>query len=350
MNQALPLLAARQPIDGSGLQFGIDWFAFTVKGAQRVWVVSQLVELLGDEWRDWQLVRRSERRERTRGPHGALMEVDWAEKWVHVVIKGKGCRAVGTEAIVRLHEVLFAKVGDAYRAKRVDLAWDDYKKRVSPEQFRERFCDPVTKKKRPEVVCKARGGRAIVDDAPNGGGSYTIGRRESNRLLRVYDKAAESGGTVDAIRIELECKDRVAVDVMEALVRGSVECRSAAVVGFLVGFIDFREAVPGMAVRQRPRCSWWAELVGAARKAKLSPVERLGLEEWRMDFTQRNSSGFRLLCHLNGGDIGQTSQELLGANLRDNPRHRAWHRQIKAERLAREAECHKTGDGGGSPS
>ncbi len=240
MNQALPLLAARQPIDGNGLQFGIDWFAFTAKGAQRVWVVSQLVELLGDEWREWQLVRRSERRERTRGPHGSLMEVDWAEKWVHVVIKGKGCRAVGTEAIVRLHEVLFTKVGEAYRAKRVDLAWDDYKKRVTPEQFRERFCDPVTRLKRPEVVCKARGGRAIVEDAPNGGGSYTIGRRESNRLLRVYDKAAESDGAVDAIRIELECKDRVAVDVMEALVSGSAECRSAAVVGFLVGFVDFR--------------------------------------------------------------------------------------------------------------
>ena len=191
-------------------------------------------------------------------------------------------------------------------------------------------------------------GRAIEDDGPRGGGSYTVGTRESNRLLRVYDKAAESEGEVDAIRIELECKDRVAVDVMRALSTALPDARSVAAARFLVGFIDFRQVVQGATVRQRPRCAWWGALAGEASKAKLTPPQRLSMDEWRRDFAQRNSSGFRMLCDLNDGDIWKSARELLMANPRDNPRHRAWHRQRKEDRKARRDADRKIDDGGAS--
>jgi hypothetical protein len=322
-----------------GVRFGIDWFAFTVKGSQRTFILERLVEAFGDPWRDgWEVVWRGGRRERTKGAFGTLVEIDWSEKWVHVQIKGKGCRAVGVEALIRLHELLWTRLGDAYVVKRVDLAWDDHRKRMTPGDFRVRFWDAGKKCKRPEVVCKARGGHAREDDGPDGGGSYTVGKRTSKRMLRVYDKRAESGGKVDAIRFELECKEKVAADAMQAM-SGAVGNRSAAALRFLVGFIDFREVAEGKSVRERRRTRWWAEFVGDAKKAKLSRLERKGLEEWRAVYTKQNSSGFRLLVHLCGGELRAAAVELLEANVRDNPQHRAWHEQLREDLRSRRSDA-----------
>jgi hypothetical protein len=323
--------AEERPEGERGILFGLDWFAFTVKNSTRAFAVEILSDVLGDEWREWEVIARGGRRERTRGPHGSLAEVDFKERWVHVQIKGKGCRAVGVEAIVRLHDVLQTKLGDAYAPKRVDAAWDDFERRLTPTEFRDRFWNPVTKAKRPEVLCKARGGVARIDDAPLGGGSYTVGRRVSKRMLRVYDKAAESGGKVNAIRFELECKESVAADLMHA-VAGAMGNRSAVALRFLVGFIDFREVEGGKPAWKRRRCAWWASIVADAKKARLTPEERLSLEEWRGNFTHEQSSAFRVLVDLNHGDLQAAAIELLEGNRRDNPRHRAWHRQLTAKR------------------
>src|SRR5688572_4532557 len=121
----------------NGIRFGIDWFAFTVKKWTREQLVAVLLQVLGEDWRRWQICKRGEGWERSKGPHGSLMEVNWRDRWVHVQLKGQGCRVVGVEKVIALHLVLFAKVGDAYRPKRVDLAWDDYAKRLTPQQLRE---------------------------------------------------------------------------------------------------------------------------------------------------------------------------------------------------------------------
>jgi hypothetical protein len=56
------------------------------------------------------------------------------------------------------------------------------------------------------------------------------------------------------------------------------------------------------------------------------------LDEWRAFFTHQNSSGFRLLVDLRGGDLGAAAAEQLEANNRDNSQHRAWHKQLRDER------------------
>ncbi|MDZ4784349.1 MAG: replication initiation factor domain-containing protein [Planctomycetia bacterium] len=344
---ALSLFPESNPEQVGGIRFRIDWFAFTVKGALRSFVLELVAEVLGPEWRTWEVLRRAERRERTKGPFGSLMEVDWKEKWVHVQIKGQGCGAVGVEQLMRLHDVLLAKLGAAYIAKRVDVAWDDYTKSITPAQFRERFWDAARRCKRLEVVCKAKRGHAREDDGPEGGGSYTVGERVSKRLLRIYDKAAESGGKVNAVRIELECKEEVAGDVLHAMA-ASIGNRSAAALRFLVGFIDFRDVEFGKTIRERRRSAWWQAFVGEAKKAKLSAVERKGMEEWRETFTHQGSSGFRLLVHLRGGDIKAAAEELFRKNPRDNPRHEVWHadlHRLAAEEAAAAEAKGTAGDG-----
>lgn len=334
------------PVDANGVRFGIDWMAFTVKRCPRAQLVQILWQVLGDEWKVWEVMRSGDGWERCRGPHGSLMEVQWREGWVHVQIKGRGCRAVGVDALLWLHDVLFAKVGDGYRVKRVDLAWDDYQKRLTPKEFRERFWDVAAKQKRPEVLCRARGGHLREDDSVRGGGSYQVGERLSDRMLRVYDKAAQSGGKVDAIRFELECKNRVAVHAMAAMAAAGGN-RSAAALRMLVGFVDFREVADGLPPQKRRRCAWWEELVADARRAVVGAPERSGLVEWRGVFTKQNSSGFRVLARLNGGDLLAAAEELFRANRRDNPRHAAWHAEIVRDGVKRPATEGDPGPGSG---
>jgi len=324
---ALPLMAAPESVGPNGVRFGIDWLAFTVKTGVAESVIRVLIEVLGEDWRRWDLIRGGDRSERRRGMHGALLEVNWREKWTHVQLKGLSCRFVGLAALIHLHDVLSIRFGDAYRVKRVDLAWDDMRKRVTPKMLRDLFWDPEQLRKRPEVICRAKAGHAYEDDSAKGGGSYRIGERCSNRMLRVYDKAAESGGRVDAIRWELECKGRVAVAAMEAMAQ-PFENQSAAALRYLVGFLDFRDRMSGLATKKRPRCRWWASLVDDAQVAVVGQPERGDLDEWRRAYCRQNSSGFRLLVTLQRGDLGAAAAELFQATERDNPRHEAWRKQV----------------------
>ena len=86
--------------------------------------------------------------------------------------------------------------------------------------------------------------------------------------------------------------------------------------------------------------------MGDAKKAKLSRIERQGLDEWRPLFTRQNSSGFRLLVDLCAGDLGAASVELLEANDRDNPQHRAWHKQLRDGRRAGGEKVRRADDEG----
>lgn len=312
----------------SGIHFGIDWLAFTVKDVPATQVEVVMRNVLGDEWKHWETISRRDRRWRRKGPFGTLMEMDFVEKWLHVQMKGQGCRAVGTKKVMELAEALVQRFGSAFQVKRVDLAWDDFDKRCRPADLRERFWDREAGGKRAEVVCKAKRGHFRQDDGPEGGESYTIGERTSKRMLRVYDKAAQSGGKVDAIRWELECRDQVAHRAVEVMLRREP---SSAALGFLTGFLDFREPDEERKVSERMRSGWFEELVGDARGCPLRALDRIDLEDWVLSFLKQHSSGFRVLVRVLGGDVKLAADVLLVGNAKDNPRHRAWHERLKVE-------------------
>ena len=312
------------------VQFGVDWLAFTVKQVPGAQVQSWMVKCFGEEWKHWETLSQRERRKRSRGPFGTLMEVDWVERWVHVQIKGQACRALGTEKVMRMCETFLQKFGGVFQVKRVDLAWDDFDKRCSPSQLRERFWDREVNAKRPEVVCRAKCGHIRQDDGPEGGESYTIGERSSQRMLRVYDKAAESGGKVDAVRWELQCREEVAQWAVEHMLRQDYW---RAALAFLVGFLDFKEVDRTRKVKDRVRCAWFESMVGDARQCPLRPLERVDLQEWLETYLRQQSSGFRVLLRICGADWTLAGRMLMKGNPRDNPRHRGWHERLRREGL-----------------
>lgn len=64
------------------------------------------------------------------------------------------------------------------------------------------------------------------------GDTFTLGSRQSNKYLRVYDKAAEQGLSEDWIRVELEYKGDTAPTALKLARNGAHNC-----VGDLVGFL-----------------------------------------------------------------------------------------------------------------
>lgn len=81
---------------------------------------------------------------------------------------------------------------------RIDLTYDDHNKRMMPmDVFNARH-------ERCALVSSTRAFNVVF----NGGVTFYLGKRSSERMLRVYDKAVESKGQNDSVRWELEFKGK----------------------------------------------------------------------------------------------------------------------------------------------
>lgn len=137
-----------------------------------------------------------------------------------------------------------------------------------------------------DVVTHADLTKSTRHEGMDGSETVYIGRRESERMLRVYRKPDDLG---DRVRWELETHDEAArhLAAMLATLTPSTlapDGLGGVFWGYLTGFVDFREgarAADGNGSR-RPRLAWFASLVdGAARirgraaDAVVSSVDRL---------------------------------------------------------------------------
>jgi hypothetical protein len=103
------------------------------------------------------------------------------------------------------------------------------------------------------------------------GGTLSIGRRESRRYVRIYDKAAEQkldGQTW--VRIEVELKAEYAHRAVTAVIGDGVDLMS-----LIVGAVDFREVTADTNVSRRPRLSWWAALVEDAERLTMTVTDKV---------------------------------------------------------------------------
>lgn len=83
------------------------------------------------------------------------------------------------------------------RASRIDFAYDDTEKLLSPADFNQFYNTDWS------VVTECRSMKFITE---HGGDTFYLGRRESDRFLRIYEKDMESSGEIDSIRYEMEFK------------------------------------------------------------------------------------------------------------------------------------------------
>lgn len=126
-------------------------------------------------------------------------------------------------------------------------------------------------------------------DNYEGGITYYFGTRKSEAMYRFYDKSVESGGQIDANRMELELKRSKAHQAFVAWLQppaGDEETATKILAEFLTGNIDFIDRSKGDAHLDRcPRLEWWQALLDAvAEGVKLSPIIAVPTIEKSMDW------------------------------------------------------------------
>ena len=95
---------------------------------------------------------------------------------------------------------------------RLDICYDDYNKTFMPADFIKYHYDGQIKSPCHKFTM-CTGGK-------NGGATFYVGAR-ANKMLRIYDKAAESSGAIDAVRYEIECHHRFAKQVCDTVINGT---------------------------------------------------------------------------------------------------------------------------------
>jgi DNA relaxase NicK len=251
----------------------LDWLAFTVPQA----TVDEIGELLGGEWFETSTGFRGYPTcwLTTQGRHGVGKLGTGAPrspKEVHVDLSG-GMVSTWEEAkIRRVLAWVFTRGG---HMTRMDVALDDRARQVSIAQVKHAVDagQAVTRSQKFQVLA----GSSLRDGASTGDTLY-FGSRESQTMLRVYDKrlALEQKGREEAkdygVRWELELKQDRAQAWAKALLTLPPEDWREFLVGVLRSYVDFRETSRDDEPWEKYRASllpWWEALTEGFKRCRL---------------------------------------------------------------------------------
>lgn len=129
---------------------------------------------------------------------------------VHVIFPGHGmvrmCEMFGLSGVDDFVPIksVFKYLNDHHcKVTRMDICYDDYSKRFTPNQFN----DWMREKR---IRTNARKW-SYVSSNQEVGGTFYLGKRGAERFLRIYDKNYESMGAINAVRYEFEFRRDFAV-------------------------------------------------------------------------------------------------------------------------------------------
>jgi hypothetical protein len=165
----------------------------------------------------------------------------------------------------------------AQNVTRCDLTLDDWAKVITPlelDVLTSGAADPYALNKA-QCVTRVQQSTFMRSKGPKGGDTWYLGGSKGDARLRVYDKARESEGEVDAIRWELQlrgdrAKDAVVMLACEAHARGGDlgEVMGWAIQAQLVRFVDFRNREEDSNISRCGRLPWFCALVEGTEKAR----------------------------------------------------------------------------------
>jgi DNA relaxase NicK len=143
---------------------------------------------------------------------------------------------------------------------RTDIAMDDFKKRVSFEDVQTALANKNYARFKVATATKNYGGEYQ-------GFTCKFGSRAGDRMMRFYDKHAESKGEIDSYRWELELKDELAhkaiLDWMKVDMESFEDISPKYLAGLVVGSYDFVERGKEKNISRMPRLEWWEKLCDA---------------------------------------------------------------------------------------
>ena len=220
------------------------------------------------------------------------------------------------------------------RFSRVDGYYDDRVRRAEPSAVAEAFRrgDTLTHVRRMKVFdtfTTAPDGDVIPD-----GSTVYIGSAKSEAMLRVYDKAAESGRPDAGVRWELQLRhEQAARFVAGAVATG--DHLGAHVLACVRGLVDFRDRFGRERGDRAPLLDWWAAIVGDAERVGLNGPAKVDSLAKRGAWLDRQAAPSLALLHfalgpdwlyalLRGGEerLTEADWRLLGpqyARQRDEP-------------------------------
>lgn len=151
---------------------------------------------------------------------------------VHVIMSGKALQNIvkrGHDLMTLLHDVL--ALGATIR--RIDLALDMHETMASVQDFCDAFRDGKAK-------TNSRAFREIKGETAAAGHTAYIGSRQSERMMRVYDKAAETGLQQETwVRAEVELKGDRANGIANFIVSLPLKMATGAIHAAIIDFADF---------------------------------------------------------------------------------------------------------------
>lgn len=166
-----------------------------------------------------------------------------------------------------LFSVLYS---EGMNCSRLDIKVDDYGKEVTLEKVYEAAkAGNFTGFRKWEPYYGPRQ-RGDLHEGPSTIYFGSRGKSGSGRFLRIYDKAKQSGGEVDATRIELELSGDKSREAFESVVNAGFELFKDVAVGYLKSSISFIERVSSHV----SRClvlSWWDSLFSNYAAISFSP-------------------------------------------------------------------------------
>jgi DNA relaxase NicK len=257
------------------LEVGLDWLAFTLKSSTMRDLEKVLGSCVESSFEDAEHGTRFYRSLMVDAYGGRIEHRPYDESRsaeIHVELPAKWCRAA-SEASLRGLLLWVRRHG---RATRIDVAADDYGKRVTPAEL----YDDARAENRC-LVTRARKGSLTAGWGGGAGSTFAVGLRGSARYLRVYDKAAESDGEIDAIRWEWEFRGEASAWASNRLINGNW---GRVWADGLVSFVDYRERGARAKVAKCPRVDWFASLVADGERCRMFTAVQVSsasrMERW----------------------------------------------------------------------
>jgi len=250
------------------------------------------------------------------GPGGVRLHSDSpGAAHFNISMPGQACQRAGAE---NLKGFLAYSAENGGKARRIDLALDDYDKLITPEELEAQFHSPnaVTHVKEIMVVKKSPRG-----DPEHGGATRYLGAPSSARRLRCYDKNVESGGLIDAYRWELQERKRAAERAHHDLLHKDW---GEVVRSRLLSLIDIKIYESAVEIGDRLRWEPFEELMQGAEKAPVYfPVEPKTMEEFEDYFRKSQASSMAMILEHHGGDLGTIIDIAKDGRRRWRPKHLA---------------------------
>lgn len=162
---------------------------------------------------------------------------------VHVVVNGSGlavfCKILGLsekDGVVSCYDICKTLADHHCKISRIDVCFDDFEKKYFPDELMHLYMDGYIKTKIKQW--------SYVASCSKDHGTFYLGKRVAGRMIRIYDKAYQSKGKIDAIRWEIEYRKASAAAFQKAIIEREI-----------IGFGDLIRSIMEILVEPEHGCA-----------------------------------------------------------------------------------------------